>query len=266
MIGVSSRFSAAIVRLPSPSCVRGLRATDRGDPNYSRFRRQHRLYIAALSNAGLNVTTLPPNDAYPDAVFVEDPALCLPDCAILLRPGTPSRRREPETLASTIQSVYGNRMLRLPDTVSIEGGDILVTDREVVVGQSARTDAAGASALAELLGPLGYAVRGVQTPSSVLHLKTDCATLGDNQVLATRRLAESGGFDGYDVVLVPDDEEAAANAVRLNDTVLLAQDYPRTQERLVSLGFSVVTVPVSEAAKLDGGLSCMSLRYALAQP
>ncbi|HSM40590.1 MAG TPA: dimethylarginine dimethylaminohydrolase, partial [Afifellaceae bacterium] len=132
---------------------------------------------------------------------------------------------------------------------------------ELVVGLSERTDRRGVAALERCIGPWGYSVRGASLPSGLLHLKTGCSLLAADTVLATRELIASGLFDGYETVAVPDGEEAAANAIRVNAHVLLAEGYPRTEGLLARLGFDVMAVPVGQAALLDGGLSCMSLRF-----
>jgi dimethylargininase len=143
----------------------------------------------------------------------------------------------------------------------VEAGDILWTGREVLVGLSARTDAAGVEELRAILAPWGHALRVVQTPPGVLHFKTDCSLLGPGTVLSTARLAASGCFAGYDVVIVPEGEEAAANLIRVNHLVLMAQGFPRTAAMLRDAGYEVRELPNSECALIDGGMSCLSLRF-----
>ncbi len=260
---ISNRFTQAIVRLPAESCVDGITEAGLGPPDPALFRAQHARYTERLTQAGVTVTTLPADESFPDSVFVEDPALCLRRGAILLRSGAAPRRGEAATLEPALRTFYGDQLARLPEGAFADGGDILVTDREILVGQSARTNAAAAAAISAIAGDWGYAVRTVATPADILHLKTDCTTLGGGRVLSTRRMADAGIFDGYDVVLVPDGEEAAANAIRVNDTVFVAAGFEKTPIALSRLGLRVESVDISEAAKLDGGLSCMSLRFDL---
>ena len=130
-----------------------------------------------------------------------------------------------------------------------------------MIGLSDRTDSAGAGAVATALSALGVASRQLETPAAVLHFKSDCGLLDGDTVFATERLAASGCFAGYQVVTAPAGEEAAANLVRVNDHLLLADGYPRSAEMLDRLGYQVKLINISEAAKIDGGLSCMSLRY-----
>jgi dimethylargininase len=253
-------FDAAIVRLPSETVVSGLRAGDGGDPDYAGVRAEHTAYVAALGEAGVMVTTLGALEGYPDAVFVEDPALVYPEGAILLRPGAKSRAGEVSEIAGILREHF-TTVLELPEGGYVEGGDILTTPKKVMIGLSNRTDVAGASALQKLLAEFGRASEIVETPADVLHFKTDCSLLDEETVLSTARLARSGVFDGFDVVLTPKGEEAAANALRVNDVVMVGADFPRTIETLDKRGYTVVALKTTQIGKIDAGLSCMSLRW-----
>lgn len=256
----SVTFSHAIVRAVPDSAVDGLRAEDRGAPDLAAFRRDHAAYVTALRQAGAEVVALPPLAAFPDSAFVEDTALCLPEGAVALRPGAPSRLGEAAAMAETLAEIYG-AVAHLPAPGFLEGGDILVTGSEILVGLSARTDAAGVDALRGIVSPWGHRLRVVATPPDVLHFKTDCALLAQDTVLATPRLAASGCFDGYRVLPTAEGEEAAANAVRVNAVVLFPAGFPRTRDLLTAEGFDIVEIANAEAAKLDGGMSCLSLRF-----
>ncbi len=144
---------------------------------------------------------------------------------------------------------------------TVDGGDILVTDREILVGVSARTSPEGFDQLSAIAGNWGYSIRMVRTPEQVLHFKSDCSVLGPDTILATSRLSGEPCFADYEVLEVPPGEEAAANSIRVNDTVLVPAGYPATAELIEVAGFTVKTVPATQAALLDGGLSCQSLRY-----
>lgn len=256
----SFTFTHAICRAPSASITDGLRAVDTGAPNLDTFRHDHADYVAALRSTGAEITVLDALEAYPDAVFVEDAALCLPKGAIAMRPGAPSRLGEAAEMAPVLQAAYGE-IAHIEGPGFIEGGDILVTEREVLVGKSARTDAAGVAELRAIVSDWGYNLRELQTPPDVLHFKTDCSLLDAETILSTRRLAASGCFEGYKVIYTADGEEACANAIRFNDIVVLPSGFPRTAEALDKAGYTVVPVGNSEAAKLDGGMSCLSLRF-----
>ena len=164
-------------------------------------------------------------------------------------------------MAPHLQALYG-RVARITGTDEfIEGGDILVTGREILVGRSARTNAAGIAALDKITAAWGHTLREVVTPPGVLHFKTDCSLLDGETILATPRLAASGCFAGYNVVHTAPGEEAAANAIRFNDVVLMADGFPGTQAAVQAAGYKVVPIGNSECAKLDGGMSCLSLRF-----
>lgn len=259
MSGKSYRFSHAITRAIAESAVGGLRAVDTGAPDLGLFHRHHADYVAVLRSTGANVTELPALEAFPDSCFVEDSALCLQEGAIAMRPGAPSRLGEAAAMLPVLQSVYPE--VRVIETGFIEGGDILVTEKEILVGRSARTDAEGVAEMARLVADWGYTVREVETPPGVLHFKTDCSLLDEETILATPRLDASGCFEGYRVIHTADGEDACANAIRFNDLVLFPAGFPRTRDRLVAEGYTVREVGNSEAAKLDGGMSCLSLRF-----
>ncbi|MFS4583560.1 dimethylarginine dimethylaminohydrolase family protein [Phaeobacter sp. C3_T13_0] len=253
-------FTRAITRRPASSITDGLRAEDIGTPDLAQMLSAHAEYVAALKSTGAEVIELLPLEAFPDAVFVEDTALCLPRGAVLMRPGAPSRLGEVAEMAPALRQCY-NDVREITGPGFIEGGDILVTDREILVGRSARTDAAGVAELAEIVSDWGHQLREVFTPEGVLHFKTDCSLMDGETILATKRLDASGCFEGYRVLHVADGEEAAANAIRYNNLVLMAADFPRTAEMLDREGFEVVQISNSECAKLDGGMSCLSLRF-----
>ncbi len=257
----STQFTHAITRRPAASITAGLRAVDIGTPDLGRMQAHHADYVAALRATGATVIELGPLDAYPDSVFVEDTALCLPQGAVIMRPGAPSRLGEAAEMAPHLAALYGDiRRIEGVDSF-IEGGDILVTETEVLVGRSARTNAAGIAELTRLVTPWGHSVREVHTPPGVLHFKTDCSLLDAKTVLSTPRLAASGCFDDYFVVHTAPGEEAAANAIRFNDVVLMAAGFPGTRSAVEAAGYAVREIGNSECAKLDGGMSCLSLRF-----
>lgn len=256
----SYTFTHAITRQPGRSIVDGLRAVDIGAPNHALFLQHHADYVKALESTGAKVTILPALEEFPDSVFVEDAALCLPQGAILMRPGTDSRLGEAATMAPVLADLY-EEILTLEGPGTIEGGDILTTEREILVGTSERTNARGIEELRGLVARWGYKLREVQTPEGVLHFKTDCSLLDNETILSTERLAASGCFEGYRVIHTAQGEEACANAIRFNDLVLMPDGFPKTEEILREAGYDLRKIGNSEAAKLDGGMSCLSLRF-----
>ncbi len=254
-------FTHAIVREPGQSVVNGLRDDASATPRYDKVLGEHRAYILALRDIGIAVDVLPPLEAFPDSMFVEDPALTFPKGAVLLRPGAPSRLGERETMHGALQKHFAQILSVDGADEFVDGGDILVTPKTVFIGLSKRTNRKGAEALARKLAELGYTSRVAETPAGILHFKTASSLMSDDVILATKKLADSGVFAGFDVIVTPDGEDAAANALRMNNTVFVGSHYPRTITLLTERGFQVRALDVSEVAKLDAGLSCMSLRW-----
>ena len=254
------KFTNAITRIPSKSVIKGLRAFDIGAPDLNQMILDHQDYTLALQEAGAKIIELPPLEKYPDSLFVEDTTLCLPNVAILMRPGAPSRMGEVLEIEPIICEMFNN-VVKILKPGLIEAGDILTTGKEVLVGSSARTNSEGIHQLREILSKWNYIVREVVTPKEILHFKTDCSILGPETVLCTKRLEKTGCFSNYQVINTHDGEEAAANAIRYNDTVIIPSGFPVTSSRIRDAGYSVREVNNSECAKLDGGMSCLSLRF-----
>ena len=252
-------FTHAIVRTPGRSVVHGIRKGPVA-PTYEGVLAEHTVYVATLQEAGLSVDILPPLEAFPDSIFVEDPALVLPEGAIVLRPGVASRMGEAEEIRAALH-LHFDRVLALEGDEHADGGDVLVTPDEIFIGLSRRTNRKGAEALAAKLAQLGRRARIAETPADILHFKTASSLLDEGTVMATEAMAASGNFAGFEMVIVREGEEGAANFLRVNDVVLVGAHFPRTIAVLRSLGYEVRGMPVEEIAKLDAGLSCMSLRW-----
>lgn len=252
-------FTRALVRAPSKSVTRGLRAHGGEGPSYAGVAREHRAYVAALTEAGVTVDILAPLEEFPDSVFIEDPALVFPEGAILLRPGAAERLGEAAALASELTARFDETQAL--DIGVADGGDVLNLGDRILIGVSSRTNEAGADRLVRLLEKFGRHAQVVVTPPGVLHFKSDCALVDDETVLATPRLASSGVFRGFRVLETAPGEERAANALRINNDLLLAEGYPRTAELLGSLKVKAVPLPADQIARIDAGLSCMSLRW-----
>jgi dimethylargininase len=252
-------FNSAIVRTPGKSVINGLRANGGPAPDFAGVLAEHQSYVGALRAAGLEVTVLDALERFPDSIFVEDPALVFSQAAVLLRPGAPSRMAEAQELSATLAARFP-KVLQLSDGFA-DGGDILVTPRGVLIGLSARTDERGAANLQDLLKSIGLTSNVVRVPSGTLHLKSDCSLIDEEWVLATPELAKSGVLKEFRILVVPEQERSATNAIRVNDTVFIRAGCPRTRDLLVKHGFNVVPLPASEIARIDAGLSCMSLRW-----
>lgn len=252
-------FARALVRAPSRSVTRGLRAHGGEGPTFDGVLQEHRAYVAALAEAGVTVEILPALEEFPDSVFVEDPALVFPEGAILLRPGAPSRRGEVEELATELTARFEETQAL--DIGFADGGDVINLGDRILIGVSARTNEQGAKRLIVLLSKFGRSAEAVVTPPGVLHFKTDCALVDHETVLSTQRLAASGVFRGLRVIETAPGEERAANALRVNGDLLLAAGHPRTAERLEKIDARIVLLAADQIARIDAGLSCMSLRW-----
>ena len=252
-------FTHAILRRPGASVVKGLRAGGGADPRFEDVATEHAGYAAALAEAGLALTMLDPLEDYPDAIFVEDPALVFTEGAIVLHPGAPSRAGEGAFLRPALEAQFG-QVLDLPRGHA-DGGDVLVMPDKALIGLSARTDVAGAEALIALLAQLGICGEVAATPPEVLHLKTASSLLDEETVLSTRALAATGIFAGYRLIEVPEGEEGGANVLRVNDRVLAGTGFPRILDALDAHGLKVVTLPNAAIAAIDAGFTCMSLRW-----
>ncbi len=260
MTNPAIHFTHAVSRRPGASVTAGLRAQDRGAPDLERMQAAHDAYVDTLRSTGAEVIVLDALEDYPDALFVEDTALCLPGGAVMMRPGAASRMGEVAQMRPTLAGLFED-LRDIEGPGHIEGGDILFTGREVLVGLSARTDAEGVAELRKILDEWGHSLREVQTPDGVLHFKTDCSLLDAETILSTQLLDASGCFDGYRVLHLPDGEEAAANAIRFNDVILMPDDFPMTAEMLTREGYNVRPIDNTDCALLDGGMSCLSLRF-----
>jgi dimethylargininase len=249
-------FDRAIVREPAETVIRGLR-TGSEPPAYDRVLAEHRAYSTALEAAGIDVEILPALPDHPDSVFVEDPAFVLPEGAILLRPGAPSRFAEAASLAPALHRHFAH--VAEVGEGFVDGGDILILPDEILVGLSARTDRAGAGRFCDLARDLGRSARIVEPPTGLLHLKTGCALVDERTLIVVPAMARL--FPGYEVLITPKGEEHSANLIRVNDRILMGDGFAQTAALLSERGLDVVETAASEIAKIDAGLSCMSLRW-----
>jgi dimethylargininase len=258
-----ARFTQAIVCPPARNFADGLTTVDAGAPDVDLALAQHAAYCDALSRHGCALVPLRADVRYPDSTFVEDTALILPGVAALLtRPGATSRAGETDAIYDALSPYFpGMSHIQTPGT--LDAGDVCEAEHHVFIGLSQRTNEEGARQLTEWLGahrhrPVTVDIR--ETPG-ILHLKSGVTALGGQRLLAIAALAVHPAFVDYDILQVPDGEEYAANCVRVNDVVFVADGYPRTHDLLRAHGYSLEILAMSEFAKMDGGLSCLSLRY-----
>lgn len=256
-------FKNAIVRRPCRTMISGITsAPELGAPDFEAALRQHDAYIAALESCGVAVTVLPALEEFPDSCFVEDPAVLTPHCAIITNPGAPSRKGETAHILPAVRRFYpDDRIEYIRDPGTLEGGDVMMVGNHFFVGQSARTNAEGFRQFAAILAKYGMTCSAVPL-RRVLHLKTGAVYLGDDTMLLSGEFLDFPDFARFRRLTVPSAAEAyAANNIRVNDTLIMPAGYPETEELLRNAGFSIMTVDSSEYKKIDGGLSCLSLRF-----
>ena len=258
-----SQFTRAIVRPPAGNFADGLTTVDLGVPDVTLAIEQHRRYCDALVRHGCSLIELPADALFPDSTFVEDTALILPGVgAMLTRPGAVSRAGEVSAIASAL-TPYFTGLARITEPGTLDAGDVCEAGDHVFIGISHRTNANGAAQLAAWLRQFGITsstvdIRGV---AGILHLKSGIAALEPRRLVLIPGLAGHPAFAGYDVVQVSEGEAYGANCVRINDAVFVSAGQPLLDAQLRALGYSLEVLDMSEYRKMDGGLSCLSLRF-----
>ncbi len=255
-------YRNAIVRRPARSLISGISSSPHlGVPDYDRALRQHDDYIRALEACGVSVTVLEALEEYPDSCFVEDTAVCFPDRAVLTNPGAPSRKGEVEDMERALRSFFApDSLFRIRAPGTLEGGDVLSAPGEVFVGLSGRTNREGAVQFLNLLRDWGIPGQAVPV-TGVLHLKTGVTYLEGGRLLVTEEFAEYPPFRAFEKVPVPDAEAYASNCIWMNGKVIVPAGFTGVRKAVEALGYPVLSVDTSEYRKIDGGLTCLSLRF-----
>jgi dimethylargininase len=253
----------AIVRAPAANFSAGISsALGGGNPHVAVALEQHERYCETLRSCGLELKRLSADAEYPDSTFIEDSAVLTAEAAIITRPGAASRLGE---IPATFEALRGyfDTIWEIKAPGTLDGGDVCEVDGAFFIGVSTRTNSEGARQLAALLGELGHhsVTVDIRTSTTLLHLKTGLSYLGDGVFVVGSDVSLDGTLKGYDVIRVTSAEAYAANCIRVNDRVLIAAGYPRLRETLEARGFEVAALAMSEFRKMDGGLSCLSLRF-----
>jgi dimethylargininase len=262
-----AHFTKALVRPPARTFANGLTTVNIGVPDTQRAVAQHAAYCRALERHGCALTVLPADERFPDGTFVEDTALIIPGRgAIIARPGAPSREGEVEAIHTALRPVFGTGRTDLPQIVApgtLDAGDVCEAGTHVFIGLSHRTNRHGAEQLRAWLATLSITSEliDIRHTPSILHLKSGVVALDERVVLAIDALATHPAFHAYDVLRAPVDEAYAANCVRVNSVVFVADGFPKTHAMLAAHGYALEILEMSEFEKMDGGLSCLSLRY-----
>ncbi|HET9066936.1 MAG TPA: arginine deiminase family protein [Gemmatimonadales bacterium] len=258
----TAAFTRAIVCPPADSYASGLTTSTLGAPDLTLARTQHAAYCDALREIGVAVTVLPADAAYPDSCFVEDTAIVTAKGVILCRPGARSRTGEVYSMHAALQRLLGHDVPAITEPGTVDGGDVCQAGNHFFIGLSARTNEAGADQLTRWLHGLGCTAStvSIRNDATLLHLKSGLTWLGGTQLLVVPSLAKHASFADYDLTATAAGEEYSANAVLINGVVLMAAGYPDTAARVTRLGHKVVALEMSEFRKMDGGLSCLSVR------
>lgn len=251
-------YTQAIARLPASTCGQGLTTSSLGAPDATKTRQQFDAYVSTLLGLGLTVTLLPAQSAFPDSHFVEDTAVLGPEFALLTHPGAPSRRGETATIEPVL---WRHRSVtRMGAQAHMDGGDVLMVDKRFFVGLTRRTNEAGVRAFAALVEPFGYRVDAIAV-SDGLHLKSIVNYVGRNTLILNEEGARNPAFADFAHLVLDQAEEYAGNTLWINDTLITPCGYPDTLAKLQTLGLPILQLDTSEIKKMDGGLTCLSLRF-----
>lgn len=251
-------YSHAIVRKPGIDFSQGITTSSLGSPHYATMLKQHEAYTQTLRNLGLQVDILEPLLGFPDAYFVEDPAVILPELAVLTNPGAKSRQGEQDALAPVLARYRPIERIIPPGT--LDGGDVLMVETHIFIGVSKRTNQEGAAQLGRILEKCGYTWQRVPVTTG-LHLKSSVNYIGNGRLLVTSEFAGRAEFKPYQKILIEKDESYASNTLWINNTLLTPRGHPKTLTKLQKLEMPIIELDMSEAHKMDGGLSCISLRF-----
>lgn len=255
-------FKNVIVRRPCKAMVEGITsAPELGKPDYELALKQHDNYIKALKNCGVEATVLEACERFPDSCFVEDAAVITRKCAVITNPGAMSRNREAEMMIPAIKKFFSDDKIEyIVDPGTLDGGDVMMVGDHFYIGRSARTNEEGIRQFIDILEK--YELSGSEVPlEEVLHLKTGINYIENNNMLVSGEFVTKPEFEKFHKILIPENEGYAANCIWVNDKVIVPEGYPGVESAVRGAGYEVILVDTSEYKKLDGGLSCLSLRF-----
>ena len=255
-------YKNVIVKRPCRAMVGGITsAPELGRPDYTLALKQHDDYIEALKACGVRVSILPAEESFPDSCFVEDTAVLTEKCAIITNPGAPSRKMEILEIIPAIKEFYRSDQIEYimaPGT--LEGGDVMRIGDHFYVGRSSRTNEEGIKQFFEILDKHGYTGSEI-TLKKLLHLKAGINYIENNNVLVRGEFIHKSDFGKFNKLIVPEEEAYGANCIWINGTVIVPKGCPTVLESIEKEGYKTIVVDTSEYKKIDGGLSCLSLRF-----
>ncbi|MEZ5471655.1 MAG: arginine deiminase family protein [Marinicella sp.] len=252
-------FKHAIVKTPCANMVNGITEAGLGQPDYQLALQQHQQYIEALQQCGVEVSVLPADEQFPDSCFVEDPAVITQHGAIITHPGADSRKGETKAIEQALLN-QGLDIQHIKAPGTLDGGDVMMVDKHFYIGLSDRTNQQGAQQLIGILEQQGMSGETVEM-NGLLHLKTGLSYLENNRLLVSQEMIGHPAFESFNLLTVPAAESYAANCIWINGQVIVPKGFPKSQAMIEQAGYSTIAVDVSEFRKLDGGLSCLSLRF-----
>jgi dimethylargininase len=251
-------FVHALTRKPGKNFIQGLTTANLGPPNYELILKQYASYVDALKTIGIDVIELDPQPNYPDAHFIEDTAVVFSEAAVITRPGAASRRGEEVSIAEVLRQYREIEHIQAPGT--LDGGDVLMIGNHFFIGISERTNLEGAKQLGGILEKHQKTFTTIQVGAG-LHFKSSVNYVGKNSILVAQDFTSHEALNGYDKISVTKEEEYSANTLWINDHLLMPKGFPDTKTKLKRLGLPIIELDVSEMQKMDGGLTCLSIRF-----
>ena len=256
-------FTRAITRKPCKALIDGISTGQfcEGIPDYESAVKQHDKYVATLRELGLEVTDLEADERFPDSCFVEDPAVVMERCAVITNPATDSRNGEKFEIIDTIRQFYDeSQIFHIEAPGTMEGGDVMRVGDHFYVGLSDRTNEEGTKQFNDIVTKFGYTSSTVPVTEG-LHLKDFAIYLENNNMLVTAVMNDMPAFKDFNRFVVDPDELYSINSLNINGTVLVPEGYPKTQKIIEDLGYPVKLMDTNEFKKIDGSLTCLSLRF-----
>ncbi len=256
-------FTRAITRKPCKALIDGISTCQfcDGTPDYEAAVKQHDIYVATLRELGLEVTELEADERFPDSCFVEDPAVVMERCAVITNPAADSRNGEKHEIIDAIRKFYNDdQIFHIEAPGTMEGGDVMRVGDHFYVGLSDRTNQEGAKQFNDIVTKFGYTSSTVPVTEG-LHLKDFVIYLENNNMLVTAVMNDMEAFKDFNRFVVDSDELYAINSMNINGTVLVPDGYPKTKKIIEDLGYPVKLMDTEEFKKIDGSLTCLSLRF-----
>lgn len=246
----------AIVRPPGASFRKCISAHPEHDRlNMELALKQHAEYVHMLQEVGLDVIQLNPEDALPDACFVEDTVVIHRNKALMTRPAPESRRGEIEGVEDALWDYF--ELSRTTEPATLEGGDVLHFNDYLISGVTQRSNDAG---IQQMRDALDVRVETVED-DSIIHLKSYVTPINDDVVIGTNRYARHPAFDQLQFITIPEEECYASNTLTINGHVIIPHGFQETAKLLKQQGFDVIQLHTSEFAKCEGALTCLSIIF-----